>query len=56
MTNEKIPEELITTPKTGDDSRPSLWIGLSALSGAGVAACGILTAEKIRKKKGEDKA
>ncbi len=56
MTNEKIPEELITTPKTGDDSRPGLWIGLSALSGAGVAAFGILTAVKIRKKKGENKA
>ena len=56
MTNEKIPEELITTPKTGDDSRPGLWIGLSALSGAGVAAFGILTAVKMRKRKGEDKA
>ena len=55
MTNEKITEELITTPKTGDDSRPGLWIGLSALSGAGVAAFGILTAVKMRKKKGEDK-
>ena len=56
MTNEKIPEELITTPKTGDDSRPGLWIGLSALSGAGVAAFGILTAVKMRKRKEEDKA
>ena len=56
MTNEKIPEELITTPKTGDDSRPGLWIGLSALSGAGVAVFGILTAVKMRKRKGEDKA
>lgn len=56
MTNEKIPEELITTPKTGDDSRPGRWIGLSALSGAGVAAFGILTAVKMRKRKEEDKA
>ena len=56
MTNEKIPEELITTPKTGDDSRPGLWIGLSALSGAGVVAFGILTAVKMRKRKEEDKA
>ena len=52
MTNEKIPEELITTPKTGDDSMPGLWIGLSALSGAGVAVFGILDRSENEKKEG----
>ena len=50
MTNAKIPEEVITTPKTGDDSRQGLWIALSALSGAAVAAFGILAV--MKKKKG----
>lgn len=54
MTNAKIPEKVITTPKTGDDSRPGLWIALSALSGAGVAGFGILAARKCRKKKEEE--
>ena len=56
MTNEKIPEEVITTPKTGDDSRPGLWMALSALSGAGVAAFGILAFVKGKKKKEEEQA
>lgn len=54
MTNAKIPEEVIMTPKTGDDSRPGLWIALSALSGAGVAGFGFLAIRKCRKKKGEE--
>ena len=54
MTNAKIPEEVITTPKTGDDSRLGLWIALSTLSGAGVAAFGILAV--MKKKKGEKSA
>ena len=54
MTNAKIPEEVITTPKTGDDSRQGLWIALSALSGAAVAAFGILAV--MKKKKGEKSA
>ena len=56
MTNAKIPEEVITTPKTGDDSRPGLWIALSALSGAGVAGFGFLAIRKRRKKKEEEQA
>ena len=56
MTNEKIPEEVITTPKTGDDSRPGLWMALSALSGAGAAAFGILAVVKGKKKKEEEQA
>lgn len=56
MTNAKIPKEVITTPKTGDDSKPGLWIALSALSGAGIAAFAILAAKKYRKKKGEKQA
>ena len=50
MTNEKIPEEKITTPKTGDDSRAGLWTALSALAGAGMAGFGILAARKTKKK------
>ena len=50
MTNEKIQEEKITTPKTGDDSNAWLWTALSAQAGAGMAGFGILAARKIRKK------
>lgn len=54
MTNAKIPEEVITTPKTGgDDSRSGLWIILSVLSVAGVTGFGILAARKCRRKKRE---
>lgn len=56
MTNAKIPKEVITTPKTGDDSKPGLWILLSALSGAGITAFAILAAKSYRKKKGEKQA
>ena len=56
MTKDKIPEEVITTPKTGDDSRPGLWMALSALSGAGAAAFGILAVVKGKKKKEEEQA
>ncbi len=41
MTNEKIPEEL-ETPKTGDGSNLTLWLGLGGIALGGLAACGIL--------------
>lgn len=50
MTNEKKPEEQITTPKTGDDRKVELWIDLSVLSAAGLTAFGAL-AIRARKKK-----
>lgn len=49
MTNEKKPTETITTPKTGDDSNMGLWIGILALSAAGVAGFGILAGKKKKK-------
>lgn len=52
MTNEKKPKETITTPKTGDESRVGVWIGLSVISAVGIAVFSILTLKK-NKKKGE---
>lgn len=45
--------ELRDTPKTGDDSNPTLWIVLAAISAVGVATCGIIGFKK-KKKKGEN--
>ena len=44
--------ELRDTPKTGDDSKLSLWLALAGVSAAGIAACGIIGFK--RKKKKED--
>lgn len=41
MTNERIPEEP-ETPKTGDGSSLTLWLGLGGIALGGLAACGIL--------------
>lgn len=53
MTNEKKPVEIITTPKTGDESNVGLWIALSALSVAGIGVFGVLAAMS-RKRKGQE--
>ena len=50
MTNEKKPVEIITTPKTGDESNVGLWIALSALSVAGIGVFGILAAMSRKRK------
>ena len=50
MTNEKKPEETITTPKTGDESNVGLWIALSGVSAAGLAVFGILAGKSKKKK------
>lgn len=52
MTNEKKPVEIITTPKTGDESNMGLWIALSALSVAGIGVFGVLAG--IGRKRKED--
>ena len=44
--------ELRDTPKTGDDSKLSLWLVLAGVSAAGIAACGILGFKKKKKKEG----
>lgn len=41
MMNERIPEEP-ETPKTGDGSSLTLWLGLGGIALGGLAACGIL--------------
>ena len=41
MTNERMPEEP-ETPKTGDGSSLTLWLGLDGIALGGLAACGIL--------------
>ena len=50
MTNEKKPVEIITTPKTGDESNVGLWIALSALSVAGIGVFGVLAAMSRKRK------
>ena len=46
MTNEKEPEEVITTPKTGDESNVGLWFGLAGLSLIGLGTLGYLLKRK----------
>ena len=41
MANERIPEKP-ETPKTGDGSNLTLWLGLGGIALGGLAACGIL--------------
>ncbi len=41
MTNERVPEKP-ETPKTGDGSSLTLWLGLGGIALGGLAACGIL--------------
>lgn len=53
MTNVKEPEEIITTPKTGDESHMGLWIPLSIVTAAGGAVLGFL-AGRCGKKKEEE--
>lgn len=50
MTNEKRPEETITTPKTGDESNVGLCIALSGVFVAGLAVFGILAGKSKKKK------
>lgn len=53
MTNVKKPAEVITTPKTGDDSKVGLWIALSAAAAAGCAAFGFFAGHHGKKKEEE---
>ena len=46
MTNEKEPEEVITTPKTGDESNVGLWITLAGLSLVGIGVFAYLLKKK----------
>ena len=46
MTNEKEPEEVITTPKTGDESNVGLWFGLAGISLIGLGTFGYLLKKK----------
>lgn len=49
MTNEKKPVEVITTPKTGDESNVGMWLGLAGLSAVGIAVFGTLWKRKDKK-------
>ena len=49
MTNEKKPVEVITTPKTGDESNVGMWFGLAGLSAVGVAVFETLWKRKDKK-------
>lgn len=46
MTNEKEPEEVITTPKTGDESNVGLWFGIAGISLIGLGTFGYLLKKK----------
>lgn len=45
--------ELRDTPKTGDSSKPALWIALMGIAAVGTVTCGVFAAKN--KKKKEDK-
>lgn len=46
MTNEKEPVEIITTPKTGDDSNVGVWMGLAGIAVVGLGIFGYLLKRK----------
>ena len=46
MTNEKEPEKVITTPKTGDESNVGLWVTLAGLSLVGIGVFAYLLKKK----------
>ena len=46
MTNEKEPVEIITTPKTGDESNVGLWMGLAGVAVVGLGIFGYLLKRK----------
>ena len=48
MINEKEPVEIITTPKTGDDSNVGMWMGLAGVAAAGLGIFGYLLKRKTK--------
>ena len=53
VTKVEMHNELRDTPKTGDDSNPTLWLALMGISVLGAAVCGVVCF-KTRKKKETD--
>ena len=53
VTKVEMHNELLDTPKTGDDSNPALWLALLGISAAGAAALGIVGFRKRRKEGAE---
>ena len=53
VTKVEMHNELRDTPKTGDDSNPTLWLALLGISAAGAAALGIVGFRKRRKEGAE---
>lgn len=53
VTKVEMHNELLDTPKTGDDSNPALWLALLGISAAGVAALGVVGFRKRRKEGAE---
>lgn len=53
VTKVEMHNELLDTPKTGDDSNPALWLALLGISAAGVAALGVVGFRKRRKEVAE---
>lgn len=53
VTKVEMHNELRDTPKTGDDSNPTLWLALLGVSAAGAAALGVAGFRKRRKEGAE---
>ena len=53
VTQVEMHNELRDTPKTGDDSNPTLWLALLGVSAAGAAALGVAGFRKRRKEGAE---
>ena len=53
VTKVEMHNELRDTPKTGDDSNPTLWIALTGIAAVGALTCSVL-GFKSRKKKEDD--
>ena len=53
VTKVEMHNELRDTPKTGDDSNPTLWLALLGVSAAGAATLGVVGFRKRRKEDAE---
>lgn len=50
VTKVEMHNELRDTPKTGDDSNPTLWIALMGIAAVGAVTCGVFGIKNKKKK------
>ena len=51
VTKVEMHNELRDTPKTGDDSNPTLWIALMGIAAVGAVTCGVFGIKNKKKRR-----